>query len=168
MKQLITIAFVLSSYIAMAQSEFSSPTIQIGVVVEDLEKSIQFYTDIIGMQQTGGFDVTSEIAKSTGLTNGLPLSVATMKLEDAPSANEWKLMSFGKKGENASHQYIDTDTGMRYITIFYNSLNDVLQRIKENNIETLGETPVLLPDGNHFILVQDPDGTFIELIGGME
>jgi catechol 2,3-dioxygenase-like lactoylglutathione lyase family enzyme len=152
----------------MAQSEFSSPTIQIGVVVEDLEQSIQFYTNVIGMRQTGGFDVTPDIAKSTGLTDGLPLSVAIMKLEDSPAANEWKLMSFGKKGDNSTHNYIDTDTGMRYITIFYNSLNGVLKRISDNDIPILGETPVLLPDGNHFILVQDPDGTFIELIGGME
>jgi hypothetical protein len=89
-------------------------------------------------------------------------------LEDSPSANEWKLMSFGKKGENADHKFIDNDTGMRYITIFYTSLNDVLKRIRDNEITTLGDTPVLLPDGNHFILVQDPDGTFIELIGGMK
>lgn len=168
MKPLLSIALLIMTYCAMAQSEFSSPTIQIGVVVEDLEKSMQFYTDIIGMRQTGGFDVTPEVAKSTGLTDGLALSVAIMKLEDSPAANEWKLMSFGKKGENMNHEYIDDDNGMRYVTIFYKTLNDVLERIRDNDIATLGETPYLLPDGRHFILVKDPDGTFIELIGGME
>ncbi|MEQ8715281.1 MAG: VOC family protein [Cyclobacteriaceae bacterium] len=168
MKNLFFIALLVVTYSAMAQSEFSSPTIQIGVVVEDLERSKEFYTNIVGMRQTGGFDVTTEIAKATGLTDGKPLSVAVMKLEDSPSTNEWKLMSFGKKGENADHQFIDSDTGMRYITIFYNTLNDVWKRIKDNDIATLGDTPVLLPDGRHFILVKDPDGTFIELIGGME
>lgn len=40
-----------------------------------------------------------------------------------------------------------------------------MQRIKENNIKMLGDTPVQLPDGRTFILIQDPDGIFIELIG---
>lgn len=168
MKILFALSFLLTTGVAAAQSEFSSPTIQIGVVVENLEKSITFYTDIIGMTRTGGFEVTPEIALATGLTDGKPLSVAVMKLEDAPSANEWKLMSFGKKGSNADHHHIDGDTGMRYVTIYYNTLNDVLARIEDNNIATLGDTPVLLPDGRHFILVRDPDGTFIELIGGMD
>lgn len=168
MKYLFSLVLIITTCSAMAQSEFSSPTIQVGVVVEDLERAKAFYTDVIGMRQTGGFEVTPEIANATGLTDGIPLSVAVMKLEDSPSANEWKLMSFGKKGENAQHSYIDGDTGMRYITIFYNTLNDVLGRIRDNNVATLGETPYLLPDGRHFILVKDPDGTFIELIGGME
>ncbi|MEM8894347.1 MAG: VOC family protein [Bacteroidota bacterium] len=168
MRYLLSLLLITMMIHASAQSEFSNPTIQVGVVTQDLEKSKQFYTDVIGMTQTGGFEVTSDIAKSTGLTAGETLSVAVMKLEDSPSANEWKLMSFGKSGENAGHNYITEDVGMRYITIFYNSLNTVHERVKSNDIPMLGETPVKLPDGRHFILVQDPDGTFIELIGPMD
>ena len=40
-----------------AQSEFSSATIGIGVVVSDLEKSLNFYTKVIGMKKTGEFDI---------------------------------------------------------------------------------------------------------------
>jgi hypothetical protein len=43
----------------------------------------------------------------------------------------------------------------------------VLKRIKANNIKTLGDTasPQPIGDGLYFVMVQDPDGTFIELIG---
>ena len=40
----------------LAQSEFSSPTISIGVVVSDLEKSVDFYNSVIGMKKVGVFE----------------------------------------------------------------------------------------------------------------
>lgn len=151
------------SLITTAQKEFSSNTIQIGVVVSDLQASVAFYTDVIGMQKTGAFNVTSSVAKATGLTDGIPLEVEVLKLEDSPEATEWKLMSFGNKGSKDT--YINEGVGMRYITIFVNDLKTVVSRIKKNKIPMLGDTPTKLPDGRYFILVQDPDGVFIELIG---
>jgi hypothetical protein len=35
-------------------------------------------------------------------------------------------------------------------------------------VKLLGETPFLMGGTTYFTLVQDPDGTFVELIGPME
>jgi hypothetical protein len=56
---------------------------------------------------------------------------------------------------------------MQYITIFVKSLKPILARIKENNIDILSAEPTILSGGRHFVLIQDPDGTFVELIGNM-
>lgn len=40
-----------------------------------------------------------------------------------------------------------------------------LERFEKHNIKLLGETHTKLDDGRTFVLVRDPDGTFIELIG---
>ncbi|NNF36945.1 MAG: VOC family protein [Saprospiraceae bacterium] len=151
-----------------AQSEFSQNYISIGVVVEDLETSIDFYTNMIGMTIIGGFTVDSEGSKKTGLTGGIPFDVTVLKLEDNPSATEWKLLSFDKQATHPEQKYIQDDTGMQYITIFVNDLHPFVNRLKENNIPLLGETPTQLSGGRHFVLVQDPDGVFIELIGPMK
>ena len=149
-----------------AQSEFSSGLIGVGVVVKDIDKSLDFYLNVIGMTKVGEFDIPGEKGKSLGLTNELPFHVDILKLMDSPQANQWKLMSFGKSGSHPMPKYIEEDTGMQYITIMVNSLQPFLKRIKKHNIKLLGDTPESLDDGtNHFILVQDPDGTFIELIG---
>jgi catechol 2,3-dioxygenase-like lactoylglutathione lyase family enzyme len=163
----ICILFMLSALTSNAQSEFSSATIQIGVVVTDLEVSKDFYTKIIGMKETGGFDVPGAKAKTLGLTDGIKLEVAVLKLEDTPNATQWKLMSFGGQAAHPKQSYINNDTGVQYITIFVTSLAPVLKRIKANNIKTLGDTasPQPIDDGLYFVMVQDPDGTFIELIG---
>ena len=159
---------VLFSFIylnpAMAQTEFDKPFISIGVVVTDLETSLDFYTNIIGMKELGEFSVNDEMGKKTGLTGGIAFDVKVLKLYDDPNATEYKLMSFGNT-KNKGEKHIQERNGMRYITIFYKSLDAVIQRLEDNNITFLNQKSTTIPDGRRFILVQDPDGTFIELIG---
>lgn len=155
------------SQMAQAQSEFSNPTIQIGVVVSDLEKSTDFYTQVIGMVKTDGFSVDGEFAKNSGLTAGEAFDVTVLKLQDSPFANEWKLMSFNRPAGQNRPAHIEDATGMRYITIFLHDLKPVVKRIRDNGIALLGETPVLMDDSRYFVLIQDPDGIFVELIGAM-
>ena len=151
----------------MAQSEFSSPTIGVGVVVKDIDSSLFFYLNVIGMRKVGEFDVNAEFALTSGLSNGVPFHVDVLKLEDSPEANQWKLMSFGKDASHPMPEYIQDDNGMQYVTIMVNSLEPFLKRIKQHDIKLLGDTPIALGD-NHFVLVQDPDGTIIELIGPLK
>jgi len=170
MKNFLLILFIVSfSVVAKAQNptsgEFSNPTIFVGNVVTDLEKSVDFYTRIIGMKQTGSFSVDAEKAKELGLTNGKKIDVTVLKLEDSPQANEWKLMSFGTKPGHKKPAFLEEDTGMQYITILVNHLEPIMKRIESNGIKILSGKPSKLDDNRLFILVQDPDGTFIELIG---
>ena len=169
-----TSIFVLIAIIAtlstktMAQSEFSSGLIGVGVVTHNLEKSLDFYLNVIGMSKVGEFDVDGAFGTSSGLTDGLAFHVDVLKLQDSPDANQWKLMSFKKEGSHPMPLYIHDDTGMQYITINVNSLEPVLERIKKHKVKLLGDTPVPLGETDHFVLVQDPDGTIIELIGPLK
>lgn len=150
---------------APASNDFSNPTIFVGSVVTYLAKSVDFYTNIIGMTKTAEFSVDGAKSKELGLTDGRPVNVTVLKLEDSPQANEWKLMSFGNKPGHKKPKYLHDDTGMQYITILVNHLNQVIERLDKNNIKILSGKPSELGEGRFFILVQDPDGTFIELIG---
>jgi len=164
----VFLAFIIMGVSAQNQSlksEFSNPTIFVGSVVTDLAKSVDFYTNIIGMTKTSTFSVDGVKAKELGLTDGRPVDVTVLKLEDSPQANEWKLMSFGTKTGHKKPTYLHDDTGMQYITILVNHLNPIIERIEKNNIKILSGKPSTLSEGRFFILVQDPDGTFIELIG---
>jgi len=167
---LLTISFAALVFAVTAQNpaakgEFSNPTIFVGSVVTDLAKSVDFYTNIIGMKKTGAFSVDGAKAKELGLTDGRKVDVTVLKLENSPQANEWKLMSFGTKPGHKKPNYLHDDTGMQYITILVNHLNPIIERIEKNNIKILSGKPSKLDDNRFFILVQDPDGTFIELIG---
>lgn len=161
----ISFVFISNAQKEPATGEFSNPTIFVGSVVTDLAKSVDFYTNIIGMKKTGAFSVDGEKAKGLGLTDGRPIDVTVLKLEDSPQANEWKLMSFGTKPGHKTPKYLHDDTGMQYITILVNHLEPVMKRIEKNNVKILSGKPSKLDENRFFILVQDPDGTFIELIG---
>lgn len=163
---------VTKSYTQNAQattpSNFSSKLIGSGVVVADIDKSLDFYTNGIGMVRTGSFMINAEFSKRSGLANGDSARVTILKLENSPEANEWKLMSFGKKASHPKSKYIQDDTGVQYITINVKALKPVIERLQKMNVPFLGSTPTQLNRTSHFILVQDPDGTFIEIIGPME
>ena len=165
-KLILPVLFIFIATIMLAQetkkqSPFSNPTIQVGVVVEDLQKSVDFYTNIIGMTKTGAFNIDPEKARKLGLSDKYNLDVTILKLEDSAQANEWKLMSFGTKPGHKKPNWVHDDTGVQYITIFVNHLDPFVERIKKNKIPILSEEPSPLSNGNYFVLIQDPDGTFI-------
>ncbi len=164
---LIAFTLVSGAQNQSVKSEFSNPTIFVGSVVTDLAKSIDFYTNIIGMKKTREFSVDGEKAKNLGLTDGRPIDVTVLKLEDSVHANEWKLMSFGTKPGHKKPKFLHDDTGMQYITILVNHLAPIIKRLDDNKINILSGKPSELSEGRFFILVQDPDGTFVELIGPM-
>lgn len=166
-KTILVILSLMSVFYVKAQSEFSDSKIHVGVIVSDLDKAVDFYTNVIGMKKISGFSVNEDVSKRTGLSNGVPFDVTVLKLEDSEDANQWKLMSFGKKSQHPKQKYIQDDLGMQYITINVKDLKPFAERCKKYNVKLLGETPTKLGEDRYFILVQDPDGTFIELIGPM-
>ncbi|WP_339880878.1 VOC family protein [uncultured Algoriphagus sp.] len=159
---------MIINYTAYSQSNFSSNLIGSGVVVSDLDRSLDFYINGIGMVKAYNFTINEEFSKRSGLSNGVAVEVSVLKLENSPNANEWKLMSFGNKQTESKPDYIQDGTGVQYITINVKALNPVIKRLKEQGVKLLGSTPTPLNENLHFVLVQDPDGIFIELIGPLE
>jgi catechol 2,3-dioxygenase-like lactoylglutathione lyase family enzyme len=170
MKTVITFLCIVLFSISLFASpdEFSSTTIGVGVICSDIEKSRDFYINVIGMIKTGEFDVDAEFAKKSGLSNGLPFHVDVLRLGEGDDATQWKLMSFGDKAKTPQKEFIYNNTGMQYITIMVTNLTPFVERLKEAGVKFCGNTPTPLDQDNHFVLVQDPDGTFIELIGPMK
>ncbi len=162
---LLLLAIGLQATAQDLTQQFAKNTIQVGVVVEDLDKAVNFYMNVLGMVKRPGFSVDADFAKKSGLNEGIPFSVTVLKLEDSDDAQEWKVMSFGKKANHPKQMYISDDTGMQYTTIFVKSMRPFLERIEKHNIKLLGETPIMLDAERQFVLIQDPDGNFFELIG---
>ena len=146
---------------------FSSETIHVGVVAADLEASLRFYEEVIGMERVSSFEIDEGLGARSGLSGGVPFKVEVLQLGTGETATQWKVMSFGDLAQAQENTYIHNRVGMQYITLFVNDLSASIARLEAHNIEMLGESPTPLPDGRHFVLVQDPDDTFVELIGPM-
>ena len=151
-------------------SEFITPTIDLGCVVSDIDASLKFYTEAIGFQQDGGFQVDAQFATDSGLTNQQSLDVKVLRLGEGAGATKLKLMQIGDPtGARAANDYIESTLGFSYITIVVKSTDAALQRLKQAGVEPVANGPVTLPANLDpslaLTVVRDPDGNFVELVG---
>jgi catechol 2,3-dioxygenase-like lactoylglutathione lyase family enzyme len=149
-----------------SNSEFESPSFQLGIVVKDLDESVAFYKNVLGMVDSRTFAIDETFGKNSGLSDSVAFKVTALKLEDQPTAPEWKLIQFDSVHLKGFPKRIQDDVGVQYTTLLVKSIAPFLQRFKEHGVNTLGATPMKLPNGKNFVLIQDPNGVFIELIGG--
>src|ERR1700692_719973 len=71
---------------AEEKSEFARGTIDLGVVVSQIDPSVKFYTEAIGFKELPGFTVAADFCADAGLTNHLALTIRVLSLGDEPSA----------------------------------------------------------------------------------
>ncbi|MEQ8766047.1 MAG: VOC family protein [Planctomycetota bacterium] len=150
--------------------EAQSPTIDIGVLVEDVEKSVEFYTEIIGFQKVPGFSVSGEFCQGAGLTDGCGLDIQVLRLGEGPGATSLKLMAApDAKPKAGDRGFVHSRLGYRYLTIRLQNLTPVLARLEKSGVKPEAKSPVPLPgagdEGPKLLLVRDPDGNLVELIG---
>jgi len=146
--------------------EFSKPVIDIGIVARDAAASAKFYTNALGFTEVQGFSVSGELGRKIGLIDGHPVNVRVFVLGQGDLATRIKLLSFpDAPGKPADQSFIHSTLGIRYLTIYVASVEKALERLRKAGVKPIGETPVDLGGGTKIIVVRDPDGNFIELIG---
>jgi lactoylglutathione lyase len=161
-------AFALS--VRAAEGEFSSTTIDLGVVTSDVEKSVKFYAEAIGFKELKGFSVGAEYAKDVGLTDGKRLDIRVLALGDDAKATKLKLMSLpGVTSQRQDQQFIHSTLGFSYITIYVADTKTALERLKKAGVKPIAKSPLPVPEdiapNLTMVVVRDPDGNFVELIG---
>lgn len=149
------------------EDEFDKPTIDIGVVVSDIDASSRFYSEAIGFTNTSSFDVPGDFAKKSGLTDSRPLEIQVFQLGEGEGATSLKLMEVaGSDSKKVDHSYIDSSLGFSYLTIYVKSTTAASQRLEKAGVKPVAEGPVAIEGTDLFLtIVRDPDGNLIELIG---
>jgi len=169
----VTVVAMALSWRAAAGADavkFPRPTIDLGCVVSDLEKSVRFYTAGIGFREVKGFQVPAELARDAGLTDSKPLTIRVLVLGDGPDATNLKLMQVaGTSPRTGDTEFIHAHTGFRYLTIMVDDTDAAITRLASLGVKPIAKSPVALPEnlvpGMHLTCVRDPDGNLVELIG---
>jgi predicted lactoylglutathione lyase len=153
------------------ESNFANQTIDIGIVVKDINRSLQFYKDVVGFEQKEGFQVGGSFPKLVGLTDGTNLKISVLRLGNEETATKLKLMQVhGKKPTRVVNQsYIHSIAGFSYLTIFVKDVDKVLNNAIKNGVKPYAKSPQILPKGLPqdvcLLMLKDPDGNFIEIVG---
>jgi len=148
------------------KAEFARITIDIGIVVGDVEKAARFYQNALGFTEVPGFDVSEEMGTDSGLTDHQAFHVRVFVLGEEPSATKIKIMEFPKApGKKVDNRYIHSSLGFSYLTLFVSDTTAAVQRAKKAGVTPVKES-YQLGNGNFYLtLVKDPDGNIIELVG---
>ena len=153
------------------KSNFARQTIDMGVVVTDIEKSLDFYKKVVGFSEAEGFKVAGKFPKSVGLTDGTALSIHVLTLGTEEHATKLKLMQVASKkpARVIKQPYIHTIVGPSYLTIFVHDVDAVMNRAKKLGYEPYAKSPQILPEGLPqdvcLLMLKDPDGNFVEIVG---
>lgn len=163
----------LKAFQGDAKPEFANPTIDLGTVVTDIEKSAKFYTEAIGFKELPGFTVPGDFAGEAGLTDpklDKPIKIRVFVLGEGPGATKLKLMQIeGAKPRLSDNENIHSQTGFRYLTLSITDTNKAMARLEKAGVKPIAKSPAAIPEsiakGIYLTIVKDPDGNFVELVG---
>ena len=132
----------------------------IGITVTDLEKSLEFYRDILGFQVVRIMDESgAHIDKFSALEG---VKVKTVKLKDA-NGGMLELLQYHSHPKEAERKDI-THIGCSHFALTVKNLDLLLDRVLEKGY-TINSPPQYSPDGKvKLTFCSGPDGTLIEMV----
>lgn len=117
----------------------------VGIRVTDLERSIDFYTNILGMKVSG----RSKIEQTKGETVGLQTEKDGFTLE----------LNYYEKDSPYNTKYV-VGEGLDHLAFKVDDLDKALEEAKKAGHPTILQ---MKADGGRWAYIEDPDGNWIEL-----
>ncbi|WP_010273545.1 VOC family protein [Paenibacillus senegalensis] len=115
----------------------------VGIMVADLQKSIDFYVKVIGLK----------LKDTLGHTNGV-IKLAFLGFDEA-GETEVELI----EGYNSS---LPVEGKVHHLAFTVTDIEAELERIKGLDVKMIDEELVTLPNGSRYFFFHGPDGEWIE------
>lgn len=129
--------------------QLTKDSIDIGIIVEDGERSLKFYRDLLGLEHTAD----TPMPGGGGTMHRLMCGTTMVKLVAYEDVPETKAAPGGLRGA----------TGYRYWTISVSNLDEVVEQAKAEGYE-VPTGPVEIREGVRIAMIIDPDGNWVELL----
>lgn len=133
----------------------------IGLCVADLDRSIAFYRDAIGMEEVGRMTVPDGV---TAALLDLPSSDMELVYLQRDGVRIELLWHRGLPALGAGEPREMNRTGFTHLSIRVDDIEDLAGRITDAGGTVVAASVVTFDGGNRGIMALDPDGTRIELI----
>jgi methylmalonyl-CoA/ethylmalonyl-CoA epimerase len=122
----------------------------IAVLVDDMETTLRFWRDALGMQVTGVQDVPVEAAQIAFIpTGGSEIELVRPTTDDSGLAKYLQ-----KRGP-----------GMHHVCLEVDDITAMLAQLKEHGVQMINEEPRLGPDGRKYAFIhpKSANGVMVEL-----
>ena len=135
-----------------------------GITVENLERSLAFWRDMLGFELSHTAHQTGELArKITGVT-GSEIKLAVLK---TPSGHKIELLEYLAPPDRKHAEVRPCDVGHVHVALLVDDLDAILERIAASSWKAAGKPQTLKMGSNagkRVVYVRDPDGTTIEFM----
>ena len=135
-----------------------------GIVVDDLMKSLEFYTQKLGFEVSNRMDESGPFIDKILGFNNIMVTTVKMTLHDGQMV---ELLDFTSHKKEALSKHIN-DIGPTHLAFTVGDLDAIYIDFKNDGIEFIS-TPEISPNGSVKVaFCQAPEGTFIELVQILE
>ncbi|MGA7276084.1 MAG: VOC family protein [Candidatus Udaeobacter sp.] len=137
-----------------------------GITVSNLERSLDFWRDVLGFELSHTAHQTGELAREITGVAGAELKLAVLKAPD--DGHKIELLEYLAPPDRTEHgDPRPCDVGSVHVALTVNDLDAVLQHIAASGWKTAGKPQTLQSGpnaGKRVVYVRDPDGTTIEFM----
>ena len=137
----------------------------VAIIVEDLDRMVEFYTRVLGLELKRNFDIESEeFRKGIGIKDAKARGAHLM----VPDSNvEIELFQFIDDLRVKEKTSVANMIGYRHMAFIVDDLDKTVEILKGNGVEFFSE-PITVNEpesvrGFRFVYFRDPEGNIIEL-----
>ncbi|WP_122088387.1 VOC family protein [Halalkalicoccus subterraneus] len=129
----------------------------VGVTVADLERAVEFYRDVLGLEVVDRFTVSGE---AFGAAVGVEGATGNFVHLDADGARI-ELIEYEPEGEERAASNVN-QPGATHVGLAVPDLDEFYESLSEE-VESLSE-PRTTESGTRILFVRDPEGALVELL----
>ena len=132
-----------------------------GIVVTDMEKSLEFYRDLMGLKPVMDFAEKGRFIDTISNAGGIDLRMVKLIAEDGSMIELLHYVSHPQpeRGENKLYE-----TGPTHVAFAVDDVDKTYADWSGKGVKC-NSAPVVSPDGKAKVFFcQDPDGTYLEIV----
>ena len=136
-------------------------TRHVGIVVDDMNKSLAFWRDVMGLEVAADFWEQGEFIDTVQHLKGVKLHMIKLK---APDGSMIELLKDESHPTPPPARNSMCDRGIRHIAFTVGNVQQSWDTLREHACEVLSP-PVIAPDGKaRLFFARDPEGNLLEIV----
>ena len=135
-----------------------------GITVSNLERSLEFWQNVLGFEFSHRAHQTSEMASEI---TGVPSAEIKLAVVKAPGGHKIELLEYLAPADRKKVDVRPCDVGSVHIAFTVENLDAILEKIAASGWKAAGKPQTLKSGpnaGKRVVYVRDPDGTTIEFM----
>lgn len=133
-----------------------------GIVCNDIERMLEFYVGVLGLNLVADADTTPEMSRRFGAT---PYGYRIVRLQ-TPYGERIKLVRPNRQPPkpNPVPEWIYERHGLAYLTFVIEGISGVAQHLKEHGVKLISDEPIEVRKGVFALYSLDPEGNYVEFV----